>query len=343
MARIASESKGGFYATPEIEMRLVASRLRVKGAGEINLYDPCCGKGVALRILAEALTTPDSKAITYGVELEKERATEANQILDHVLQDGYENVRTEDKFSAIYLNPPYDFGFAERVETSFLRRLTNQSTNVLLKGALLLFCIPQYVLDDAALLIASRFTNVKVYRFTDENYPTFKQVVLFGYFQRPDPDERRGTAKYLRDVAKLGPEALPSLDEEDGVTFPIQISPEPIRLFRAGKLRLEELAQDIGTSPVFQSMTELFMPSQSRNAELKNPLLPLKPTHYAIAIAAGAVGGNMGNHLLVGVTKPVHETSDKINDDGKVTGEITVKHHKSIVRVFTKDGVFDLE
>lgn len=47
MARIASESKGGFYATPEKEIHLVASRLRAQGAGEINLYDPCCGKGVA--------------------------------------------------------------------------------------------------------------------------------------------------------------------------------------------------------------------------------------------------------------------------------------------------------
>ncbi|CAI8947476.1 DUF6094 domain-containing protein [Brevibacillus sp. IT-7CA2] len=342
MARIASESKGGFYATPVNEMHLVAARLRVEGAGEINLYDPCCGKGVALRILADALK-PECKAITYGVELEKERAVEAGQILDHVLQDGYENVRTEDKFSALYLNPPYDFGFAERVETSFLRRLTNQTTNVLMKGALLMFCVPQYVLDDASLLIASRFTNVRVYRFTDENYPTYKQVVLFGNFQRPDPDERRDTAKYLRNIAKLGPEALPSLEEEDGITFVVPTSPEPIRLFRAGKLQMEELAQDIMTSPVFQSMTELFMPSQSRNAELKNPLLPLKPTHYAIAIAAGAVGGNMGNHLLVGVTKPVYETSDKTDDEGRVSGEVTVKHHKSIVRVFTKDGVFDLE
>ncbi|MDT3417104.1 type I restriction-modification system DNA methylase subunit [Brevibacillus aydinogluensis] len=55
MARIASESKGGYYATPEKEMRLIASRLSVQGAGMINLYDPCCGKGAALRILADAL------------------------------------------------------------------------------------------------------------------------------------------------------------------------------------------------------------------------------------------------------------------------------------------------
>ncbi len=343
MARIASESKGGFYATPEKEIRLVASRLRVEGAGEINLYDPCCGKGAALRELADAITTPECKAITYGVELEKERAEEAAKILDYVLQDGYENVRTEDKFSVLWLNPPYDNGFAERVETSFLRRLTNQSTNVLLKGALLMFCIPQYVLDDAALLIASRFTNVKVYRFTDENYPTFKQVVVFGYYQRPDPDERKETTKYLRDVSKQGPEALPSLAEEDGVTFLVQPSPEPVQLFRAGKLKIEELAKDLQTSPIFQTITDWFLPSHSRNAELKNPVLPLKPTHYAIAIAAGAVGGNMGNHLLVGVTKPVQETSDTTDDEGNKTGEITVKHHKSIIRVFTKEGVFDLE
>ncbi|WP_103108546.1 DUF6094 domain-containing protein [Brevibacillus reuszeri] len=343
MARIASESKGGFYATPEKEMQLVASRLRIEEAGEFNFYDPCCGKGVALRILSDHLSTPDSKVITYGVELEKERAEEARNILHHVLQDGYENVRTEDHFSALYLNPPYDDGFGERIETSFLRRLTNKSTNVLVKGALLMFCIPQYVLSDASLLIASRFTSVKVYRFTDVNYPTFKQVVVFGYFQRPDPDERSVTTHYLREVSKLGPEALPSLDEEDGVTYRILPSRQSIRLFRAGKLRIDEMSKDLVTSPIFLSMKELFLPSHSRNADLKNPVLPLKPTHYAIAIAAGAVGGNMGNHLLVGVTKQIHDTADKVNDDGEVEGEVTIKHHKSIVRVFTKDGVFDLE
>ncbi|MDT3417101.1 hypothetical protein QO009_002996 [Brevibacillus aydinogluensis] len=298
---------------------------------------------ILLGILSLIFTSPDCTPITYGVELEKERAAEAANILDHVLQDGYENVRTEDKFSVLYLNPPYDDGFAERVETSFLRRLTNQSTNVLLKGALLIFCIPQYVLEDAALLLATRFSNIKVYRFTDENYPVFKQVVVFAQFHRPDPDERKKTAKYLRDIAQLGPEVLPSLDTEDGITFSINPSPEPVQLFRAGKLRIEELTKDIETSPLFQTVQEWFLPSSSRNAELKNPVLPLKPTHYAIAIAAGAVGGNMGNHLLVGVTKKIEETSDKFDEDGKKTGEVTIKHFKSIVRVFTREGVFDLE
>ncbi|EST55760.1 hypothetical protein T458_05380 [Brevibacillus panacihumi W25] len=337
------KAKGDITPTPEKEIRLVASRLRVQGSGNLHLLDPCCGKGEALRAIAEVLHHDHSKIQTYGVELEKERAANAGNVLDQVIQDGYENIRTEDKFSLLWLNPPYDNGFTERVETTFLRRLTNKSTNVLLKGGLLLFCIPQYVLDDAALLLASRFSNIKVYRFTDENYPAFKQVVVFATHERPDPDERKQTALHLREIAMQSHESLPSLEEADGVTFHLQPIDDEIRLFRAGKLHEEELAKDLHSSPVFQTISEWFSPANSRNAELKNPVLPLKPTHYALAIAAGAVGGNMGNHLLVGVTKQIQEHSDTFNDDGNKTGEVTIKHHKSIVRVFTKEGIFDLE
>lgn len=76
---------------------------------------------------------------------------------------------------------------------------------------------------------------------------------------------------------------------------------------------------------------------------MKRPLLPLKLAHAGIAIAAGAVGGNMGTHIVVGLTKPVTELAEVDDDEGLVKKEIYTKHHKSVVRVFAQDGIHELQ
>ncbi|WP_139490054.1 DUF6094 domain-containing protein [Brevibacillus dissolubilis] len=342
MARISSESKGSYYATPEKEIRLIAKRLRVEGEGFVSILDPCCGKGIALKHIADELNSQQTSCFSYGVELESERANAARMLLDHVIHDGYENMRTEAKFSLLWLNPPYTDGFGERTESIFLRRLTNASTNVLIRDGLLAFCIPQYVLADSAALLASRFSNIEVYRFTDDHYPQFKQVVVFGTFGKMKGEEQKATAKYLKELAAGGPELLPPLDEPDDVRFHVPVCTEPVQIFRAGRLHVEEVARDLLESPLFTQAEGMFEPDQSRKLELKNPMLPLKPTHFATAIAAGVVGGNLGTHLLVGITKQIIETSSQFDEQGKQTGEIVTKHYKSMVRVFTPGGVFDL-
>lgn len=111
MARIASQSKGGFYATPEGQMSLILPHLRIKeGEGYLNLFDPCAGEGEALKQIGEYLTFVEQNLSikTYGVELEETRFYKAKEVLDHLIHDGYENVRTEANFNAVWLNPPYD-------------------------------------------------------------------------------------------------------------------------------------------------------------------------------------------------------------------------------------------
>jgi type I restriction-modification system DNA methylase subunit len=47
MARLASEAKAGFFATPEYEMELILRALQVdKGKEEASyfIFDPCCGQ-----------------------------------------------------------------------------------------------------------------------------------------------------------------------------------------------------------------------------------------------------------------------------------------------------------
>ncbi|MED0738796.1 DUF6094 domain-containing protein [Aneurinibacillus thermoaerophilus] len=346
MARIASQSKGGYYPTPVIEMERVLRRLTFQSMENnlLNLIDPCAGEGEALQMLTQHFQSLGAEAVSYAVELEAGRAEKAKEKVNYVVHDGYERMRTEAKFSAIWLNPPYDEVLGERMEVTFLRDLTGWK-NVLQKGALLMYCVPQYVLKDAAGLLSSRFRNIHVYRFDDEHYPVFRQVVLFATFEREtDQKKKREIAKWLREIGESDPNVLPTLDADDGVVFSVKPSDEQITLFRAGVENIEELKKDLGSSPLLTIEAEkLFRKDSHRSAEMKNPLLPLKPTHYGIAIAAGAVGGNMGDHLISGLTKMRIDKKQNFNEDGKLVSEEFTKHYTSVVRVFSPQGVFDLE
>ena len=77
MARIASQSKGGFYATPEGQLSLILPHLQINQDEEtevINLLDPCAGEGKALKQISQYLQTYDVAVASFGVELEKSRA-----------------------------------------------------------------------------------------------------------------------------------------------------------------------------------------------------------------------------------------------------------------------------
>ena len=52
----------------------------------LRILDPCCGAGEALAQLAEGMDAPNAIPIeTYGVELHRDRAQEAEERLDHAL------------------------------------------------------------------------------------------------------------------------------------------------------------------------------------------------------------------------------------------------------------------
>lgn len=343
MARLHSEAKAGFYATPPGEMALVTNRLTVQPGARLNLLDPCAGKGAALRQMADALAARGAEVKTYGVELEAERAEECRKVLDHVVKgDCFQLRASHGVFSALWLNPPYqETALGERAEVSFFYHLTAPD-KYLRQDGLVMFCVPQYVLGPASLALASRLHGLKVYRFTDKNYGAFRQVVVFGYRGKTGRGPQvREIKEWLEEVAKQGPEALPPLDAPDGVTFEVPPAPASVTLFRGAVLDPEEIARDVLASPAWARVEDLLLPpSARRTARLKNPVLPLKLTHYAVAIAAGAVGGHMGTHILEGVTRKVVDRSEEEDEQGRKIKE--TERHVTTIRVFSREGVFDL-
>lgn len=311
MARYASEAKGGFYATPEEEMRLVCARLKTEPSSFINIIDPCAGTGEPLKMAANTLKAQGADAISYGIEIEETRARECEimEMIDHVINCPYEEARVSPikSFSFLWLNPPYNEKEKERTEVIFLKNLTDNQRGFLQEGGLLGYCIPQYTLGHASHLLAARFDDITVYRFTNDNFHYYKQIVVFGYRRKIARMglEAKKYRDYLQMLSDSEPKKLPTLDKNDGCFFQVPPSVNKIEKFRSSKLKPEEIAECLNASPVFNEALEIIKPPERKNIVLKPPVLPLKIAHHAICIAAGAVGGNMGNHILTGRTKKV--------------------------------------
>lgn len=345
MARLESESKGGFYPTPPEEMELILKRLRVNEGNTISILDPCCGKGDAIQQINQYCMNLGAQPITYGIEIEKTRAEEAKEKVDHVLACGYEDARmSHDAFSLLYLNPPFMEFHGDRAETIFFRDLTAPDSYIPI-GGLVIFNLPQYVLEHVAKLISIRLKDVKVYSFTEENYAAYKQVIVYGYRKAPGGGRDKDLQEYLEWVSQQDRNVLPSLDFEDWnenfYVVPQQV--KPVDLFQSGVVEPEDIIQSLKEGHFFSKVIQKIEDGKLNMAKAKNPAMPLKISHMATAIAAGALPEAMGDHMLVGVTKRVQiERSDMDEDTGKIRDSVTYKP-KSMVRIFSKSGIFNLE
>lgn len=119
-----------------------------------------------------------------GVELERGRAEAADKLPRVNVAHG-DAFRVERNFEAsvLYLNPPYDddrvFG---RVEHKFLERFTG----FLLAEGVLIFVIPIGAIPACAEHLARHYRDLECWRFPDEDFPVYKQVILRGV-KRPTP------------------------------------------------------------------------------------------------------------------------------------------------------------
>ena len=90
--RLAAQSKGGYYPTPERVVDMIAGLIDTPyghhnyNRETLRILDPCCGGGDAVAQLAEELRFRGNIPVeTYGVELHRDRAQQAEERLDRAL------------------------------------------------------------------------------------------------------------------------------------------------------------------------------------------------------------------------------------------------------------------
>ncbi|WP_420640483.1 DUF6094 domain-containing protein [Candidatus Leptofilum sp.] len=308
MTRLANVEKAGYFRLPPSVTERLVTHIAAPKDGRI--LDPCAGEGSALVTLAKKLHLDP-----FGVELHEGRAKAAREAVGQllvtrhgfdkgdaaashgtrILHDSYLSlVTSRGGYNLLYLNPPYDHDDVDgRLEYQWLVH----TRPWLQPSGLLVWVVPQHMLRfrKATRYILSWYDRVKVFRFPDEEYDRFKQIVLFGVLR---PKAITPESEIVEKLARqaVGKEMLPPLT---AVSEPLYSLPPLAVKHGAFKFRSQFVdpadalaeARQLGAST--KDAWHEHLDPDGANVPLR-PLTPLKIGHMNSVIAAG----HLNNQVL---------------------------------------------
>ena len=289
--RLAAQAKGGYYPTPERVVDLIADLIHTPSSSyrrdreTLRILDPCCGAGDALQRLAERLDRPNALPIeTYGVELHRDRAEEAEKRLHRTLaSDLFATSIANGACGLLLLNPPYDFDSEDkRTEHAFL----TQTTRYLAESGLLVFIVPRQRLAVSARYLSTHYGRMQCWAFPDPERQVFDQVVLMGY-RKADPVPDAPAESMVLEWAVGEPEPLRSQRHSYSYTeFSPATAPSGDILFATRTVDPVAAAAEARRSGLWASteITDTLWPAGDNRTR---PLMPLRRGHMAMLVAAG--------------------------------------------------------
>ena len=325
------------------------------------LVDPCAGDGAAiigLRNLwfGEERSSPRHNvhdAHLFLVELEKERFQAAEARLTHVSSYGgrwdtvleadafHVDIKPSDGASLLFLNPPYDTDAVEgRLEHRFLKRWTG----CLMPGAgLLMFVVPHYALRASATFLACQFTDLRAWRFPDEDFAAFRQCVLVARRRTAALPENDLDRKRIERWSEA-PEILPVLEELGAPAYGVR-GEHPGLTLETIPLDVQGLVDGFrpwANSPMFgthRSVGELI-------GARYEVAMPPRPAHIALALSAGMLNGKrlapnrpgLPPLLVKGsFRRDFRVVEEKFDKDGLRTGSVQVQRPKLTLHALRLD------
>ncbi len=285
--RLAALAKGGYYPTPERVVDLIADLIHTptgyyyRDRETLRILDPCCGAGDAVQRLAERLDQPNAIPIdTYGVELHRDRAEEAEKRLQRTLaSDLFATSIANGAFGLALINPPYDWDAEDkRVEHSFL----TYCTRYLAENGLLVFIVPRQRLSYSARYLATHYGRMRCWAFPVPERELFDQVVLMGY-RKADPVPDAAAESMVMEWSLGEPEPLRSQPYPE---YTPATSPSGDILFATRTVDPVAAAAEARRSGLWASteITDSLWPAKDNRTR---PLMPLRRGHMAMLVAAG--------------------------------------------------------
>lgn len=352
MSHVGNKIRAGFFATPELQGEYLMKLLEVDGSGV--WLDPTCGEGEILNQLAQPLNGEDCTISTYGVELDRTRATRAQELLSHCINAPIESmVIQNDAVSLLYLNPPYDFIMkgmddesADRKEWTELFR----NTRYLKEKGLIIYVIPSYRYADKriARYLATHFYNVGMMRFSEEDYDDFRQCIFIGNKKAGKHKEfNQKLFDFLTNMEsdEFVLEKVTPIDRfvKAGKKWNVPSGIGELKTFYTKLANKSDYVDGIRNSKGFQAFMNRSKPRQLEIGG--NPILPLNVGQLALLLAAGAVNGEIGEgenyHLVQGLelVKKISTEEKKTHDNGSVTTITKVRTKREVsVKIINSNG-----
>ncbi len=282
IARLMNSVKMGYYPTDTDHIKQIVRGITFPDGVVSNVFDPCCGCGLALRTLAQG-----NNCYTYGVELDEYRAEEAQTRLHRVGFGSYFHSRiSHEAFHVMLLNPPYlsvvnENGGNTRLEKRFLA----ESADHLITGGLLIYIIPYYRLTpDICRILADNFSDITIWRFAAGEFAKYKQIAALGI--RKKKEDGSALVAALSRYA-FTPEDIPELSELPEGRYTLPRTPVTVPTFKGAKFNEAELAEQLKRS---KSFSRLFEKSSLDNMD-KRPLLPLNIGQVGLIGGSGMING----------------------------------------------------
>jgi 16S rRNA G966 N2-methylase RsmD len=355
MARLASQAKAGYFPTPPVVTDLITSYLTAPHGGRI--LDPCAGTGTALVSMALAL-----RLDAYGIEIHHERAQatdtaltdlattrtlrvmEATTLRRTLYAAHHFTSASDSGFNLLFLNPPYDHDSVDgRLEYQFLR----DCRTWLQPGGILVYVVPQTVFAFAPIAkhLSAWYTDLRLLRFPDAQYPAFGQAVLFGVRRADAITPQDTTLTLLENAAHAGEVLAPLVPAQQPLyTLPPITVPQGHLTFHSRMVHPEDALKEIAThglttTPGWQAH---FTPQDTPHQTEIAPLMPLRVGHIAGVIAAGFLDNvvlhdpETDERLLIKgrvyKRKQVHTTVEHEEDTSR---EVTTRTEQLVTEIYT--------
>jgi hypothetical protein len=331
---------------------------------ELAILDPCAGEGdAALALLSWIVSSDDVDQIhVYGCELEEGRAKRLKENARHaawrfergcVHGDAHRvffDKREKDGIGLLYLNPPYD---TNKVYGRLEHRFLDRFASTLMLGGILVFVVPYHALRASAALLATDFEDVRAFRFPENDFEAYKQIVLVAKKKDAELEPDADTLSRVQAWASFV-DSMPELPEiGSDPLFDVPVS-------KAGNGGLEEWCvrpiDFVGLFAKIRPWSQTMRGGRIQNVPgivpegaITDLLLrtyplatPPRPAHIAAGIASGVFNGarieaktsNLPDLLVKGVFDREYKTvEEKRNKDGDVTALVQVQQPKLVTTI----------
>jgi hypothetical protein len=340
IGRLMANVKLGYYPTESEHIQHIVQGIGFPEGVTTNLLDPCCGCGLALRALAQG-----NNCYTYGIELDRHRAEEAQGRLHRVGFGSYFHSRvSHEAFHAMLLNPPYLWTLTEGGNnTRSEKRFLVDSLYHLMYDGLLIYIIPYYRLTaDICRVLCDNFEDVTVWRFIGAEFKRFKQVAIMGVRCK-----RRDGSDMAKELASrvLEPDMLPELSELPDNRYPLPATAKKVELFKGAEFNVAELAEQLKRSTSFSRLFE----KNKLDSDTKQPLLPLNVGQVGLIGGSGLINGLVEcdtPHIIKGRVAKENRIrkEDNYNNRGDITSTTIyeTRSNKMIFNLLTPQGFISL-